>query len=161
MRGGGAYYSFTRKTHEYGYGSDIELQMYHPNDYAPSMTEYMFRTGFAGADYGFIGALGDVPIEEVTLDHDRLKVLADYRPPSAEPKARLEQRRSSDGISKNGDTYKNGAPAILNHTYALRSINYGRSDVLVAFRVVRKDSDGSVVILWKMLKRFSTPSLLR
>src|SRR5258705_6059247 len=26
LRGGGAYYSFTRLTHEYGYGSDIELQ---------------------------------------------------------------------------------------------------------------------------------------
>ena len=29
IRGGGAYYSFVRKTHEYGQGSDIELQQEH------------------------------------------------------------------------------------------------------------------------------------
>src|SRR5215475_416442 len=42
IRGGGAYYSFVRKTHEYGYGSDIELQREH------------LSVGFAGADYGLL-----------------------------------------------------------------------------------------------------------
>ncbi len=41
LSGSGSYYSFVRRTHEYGSGSDIELE--------PGQ----FKTGFAGADYGF------------------------------------------------------------------------------------------------------------
>lgn len=162
IRGGGAYYSFARLTHEYGYGSDIELQPVPTNDFvAPPVAEYNFQVGFAGADYGFIISLGNVPLEKVTLNHDGLKFLVDYDPPSAEPQARSEFRRARDGVGKNGYSYKSAVPAIANYTYALRSINYRKSDVLVAFRVVRKEIDGSVVILWKRLKQFSRPDLIR
>src|SRR6185369_11416792 len=50
-RGGGAYYSFTRLTHEYGYGSDLEL------------AQDKLTTGFAGLDYGMLTNIGDVPLE--------------------------------------------------------------------------------------------------
>jgi hypothetical protein len=165
IRGGGAYYSFTRLTHEYGYGSDIELWMvpHNPNndDAIPPIPEYRFHTGFAGADYGFIVRLGDVPIEEVTLGYDEIKYLVDYRPPSREPEVRAEQRRVL-GVIQNG-RFENPStvPVHVNCTYALRSINFDRSDVLVAFRVVRQETDGSVLLLWKRLKQFSTPALLR
>src|SRR5215475_5541105 len=63
IRGGGAYYSFTRLTNEYVYGSDIELQMvpHNPNndDAILPVPDYRFHTGFAGADFGFIVTLGD------------------------------------------------------------------------------------------------------
>lgn len=39
------------------------------------------------------------------------------------------------------------------------NVNYAKSDVLVAFRVVEIDSDGSALIDWKLLKRFRTPQL--
>ena len=161
IRGGGAYYSFTRLTHEYGYGSDIELQPVPTNDFvAPPIAEFNFQVGFAGADFGFIVTLGNVPLEKVTLDHDGVKFLVEYDPPSAEPQARSEFRRAREGFGKNGHSYKSVVPAIANYTYALRSINYRTSDVLVAFRVVRKEIDGSVVILWKKLKQFSRPDLI-
>ena len=41
IRGGGAYYSFYYRYHDYGHGSDIELQ------------QNQLSVGFAGADYGF------------------------------------------------------------------------------------------------------------
>src|SRR5215470_10677586 len=56
MSGGGAYYSFTKLTHEYGFGSDISLE------------NGSLSVGFAGADYGFLATLGDIPLESVTLD---------------------------------------------------------------------------------------------
>jgi len=165
IRGAGAYYSFTRLTHEYGYGSDIELQMFplipSSDDASPLIPPYIFLTGFAGADYGFFVPLGDVPLEEVKLEHDGVKLLAGYRPPSAEPRARAEARLAGYGFKQGLYEYKHDAAVIVNCTYALRSIVYDRSDVLVAFRVVRQEIDGSVVILWKMLKRFSPPALAR
>ena len=57
--------------------------------------------------------------------------------------------------------YKTHQPAIVNNTYVLRGIHYSDSDVLVAFRIVRKDLDDSVVILWKLLKKYPKPVLAR
>ena len=43
-----------------------------------------------------------------------------------------------------------------------REIAEGRSmDVLVAFRIIRKDDDDSVIILWKLLKKYPKPELAR
>jgi hypothetical protein len=46
-------------------------------------------------------------------------------------------------------------------TYLLRSINFERSDVLVALKVVRQDTDGSVIIAWKLLQKYPVPKLPR
>ena len=43
-------------------------------------------------------------------------------------------------------------------TYVLRSINYSYSDVLVAFKIVRQDIDGSLIIAWKLLNKFPKPA---
>jgi hypothetical protein len=56
---------------------------------------------------------------------------------------------------------KSSLPVKPDSTYLLRSLNYDESDVLVAFRVVRIDSDGSVTILWKLLQKFETPGVNR
>lgn len=84
--GGGAYYSFTRLTHEYGYGSDISLEMGN------------LSVGFAGADYGMLANLGDIPLDSVTLDTPSVQVLALHTAASSEPKARIEQRRANEGV---------------------------------------------------------------
>jgi hypothetical protein len=163
IQGSGAYYSFTRRTHEYGRGSDIELQEPRrsaDNEYVPPpIAEYTFHTVFAGANFGVFATLGNVPLEKVTLDYKRIKDLVAYSPPSTLPGARAEQRRILDGFRSESFGNLSTVPVQLNFTYAVRSINYRESDVLVAFRVVRKEIDGSVVILWKILKRFPTPTL--
>jgi len=149
IRGGGAYYSFTRLTHEYGYGSDLELQ------------QGKFSVGFAGADSGFLIALGDTPLEEVTLDHPGVRFPAEFTPPTKEADARAQHRQTYTGIQVGDFTYKYSLPAAVNTSYVVRSIQYDTADVLVAFRVVRKDYDGSLILLWKMLKKFPVPKLER
>jgi hypothetical protein len=149
MRGGGAYYSFTRLVHEYGFGSDISLE------------QNYFGVGFAGASFGFLVNLGNVPLESVTLSTDGVRYLAAFSAPNAEPGARVEQRRSSMGFEAEDWTYKSRLPVFTKQTYVVRSVDYGTSDVLVAFRVVRKDVDGSVILVWKILKKFSKPELER
>jgi hypothetical protein len=149
IRGGGAYYSFTQLDHEYGRGSDI------------SFGQGRFLTGFAGANFGFICDLGSTPIEQVTLDHPALQFPLTFASPTTEPEARQHQRLTSAGFSAAGFDYRRYVVAFEGRTYILRSIDYETSDVLVVFRVIREDSDGSMVLLWKRLKKFSTPRLER
>ena len=149
-RGDGAFYSFARTTQEYGYGSDLMLE------------QDQFRVGFAGADFGFMVNLGNVPVETLAAEAEALHFMASFKTPAAEPEARAAYRQfGTDGQRAGAWTYKSSLPVFTNNTYALRSINYGNSDVLVVFRVVRKDFDGSVVLLWKLLEKYPKPSLQR
>lgn len=147
IRGGGSFYSFTRLTHEYGYGSDISLESGN------------LSVGFAGGDYGMLANLGDTPLDSLTLDTPGVQVLAMHAPPSLLSKARIEQRRTSEGVMAENVLYRRYMPAVVNNTYILRSLNYLNSDVLVAFRVLRKDSDGSLILAWRMLKQYEVPRL--
>ena len=150
VRGGGAYYSFVRLTHEYGYGSDIELQ------------QNYLSVGFAGADYGIMTMIDEVPLENVTPELSAAAFLFGYNPPNEEA-ARRQEIQSFRSSPKNidGANYCSRLPVKVGATYLLRSISYGNSDVLVAFRVVRKDSDDSVILAWKLLKKFPKPELTR
>jgi hypothetical protein len=160
INGGGAYYSFANLSHEYGYGSDLQLstttRIIRGTEVSPS---YELSVGFAGADYGMLTNLGDVLLETLTKDDSRARFMANYEPPLAEPEARLEKRRFHAGISIDGLTYKRRLPIQVGGTYLLRSINYGESDVLIAFRVVREDSDKSLIIAWRLLNKLAPPKL--
>lgn len=162
INGGGAYYSFFYRSHEYGYGSDLELSStIRFNGTTELPPAYYLFVGFAGANYGLMTNLGDVLLETFTLDDPRAQFLSGYQPPLLEPEARKEKRLFHEGISIDGQTYKTRLPIQVHATYLLRSINYDKSDVLVAFRVVREDTDKSLIIAWKLLKGFSTPRLKR
>jgi hypothetical protein len=149
IRGGGAYYSFVRLTHEYGYGSDIELS-----------SGYL-SVGFAGADYGMLIKLDEARLEDISSELPGVAFLAKYKAVTTEPEARIEQRRFRTGTVIDGVTYKERVPVEAGATYVLRSIDFDTSDVLVAFRVVRQDTDGSLIIAWRMLEKYPTPRLAR
>ena len=149
IRGGGAYYSFFYRSHEYGYGSDIELD------------HGMLSVGFAGADYGFLTNLGDVSLNELSRDDSRLRFAVSYQSARNDPDARCEYKRFLEGVTVEGALYKRSLPATVNSTYLLRSINYGRSDLLIAFRVTRQADDGSVILAWRLLEEFRKPGFER
>jgi hypothetical protein len=149
VREGGAYYSFTKLSNSYDHDPQIGLEQ-----------EYL-STGFAGANFGFLASLGDTPLENVSLETPCVQYLAALVPPTVEPEAREQQRRSSTGIVIGANQYKNRLPATIGGSYILRSVNYERSDVLVAFRIVRQDTDGSLILLWKRLREFPTAFLAR
>jgi hypothetical protein len=113
IRGGGAYYSFARKSQEYGYGSDISLE------------QKSFSVGFAGADYGFILNLGDTSLENVTIETAGVDYMANYAPPNTEPDARKEQDRVRE-FKVNEFTYKDRVPAETGKTYVVPSVNYSK-----------------------------------
>ncbi len=147
MRGGGCYFSFSRMTHEYGFGSDLSLEI------------GRFKVGFAGTHFGFLVSLGDATLETLAIDHPGLTYLTAFVAPTNEPLARDQQQRAGQGFTENGFLYSDRIAATVGSTYAVRSVYQERSDVLIAFRVLRQDTDGSLILLWKRLKWFATPQL--
>jgi hypothetical protein len=146
-----------------------------PSEYPTNESRYRFENNTqqvetarpyfrSASNFGFIVRLGKVPLEKVTIDHKGVKFLGDIAAPSttAEARATFARIPNAIGVRKDGYLYNNEeTPVSVNHTYALRSIRPGGSDVLVAFRVVRKEKDGSYTILWKRLREFPTPPPLK
>jgi hypothetical protein len=127
----------------------------------------MLNAEFVGVNYGFIKDLGNISINKISSNHDNF--LLNYVPPTNEPDVRKEQVKIRDYQANgqvynkyeiNGQIYKDKLPAIVGHTYLIRSINFDESDVLVVFTVYRQDSDGSLIIFWKMLEQFDTPKII-
>ena len=148
IRGGGSYYSFTGLTHEYG-NNDLGFEL------------GQFRVGFHGANYGFLTNLGDVALERITIKSPAALQMSTYARVRQEADARAEYQRFGRGSEIGGVKVKSSVPMQLNSTYLLRAVTYGHTDVLVAFKVVKIESDGSVLLLWKMLRQYSTPLLAR
>ena len=145
--GGGAQYSFTKKNHNADKWSDI------------SWDEDWFHAGVGGESVGVLAELGNMRLEEVNLDSKGVGYLAKITPVTTEAAAEQQFQQFEKGVTEDGMKYALFAPWKLDTTYALRSISYGRSDLLVAFRAVRQDQNGSLIVLWKKLKSYNTPNL--
>ena len=148
IQGGGSYYSFTNKSHDYQKIAQIGLE------------QNNLKVGFAGADYGFIADFGEIALADVTADSAEVNFLVNYKPPTNEPEVRIEQRRAAN-YEAGGVLYKSHLPAVARHSYVLRAISFGDDDVLVALKIHRKDADGSLIVFWKLLENFEKPLLAR
>ena len=148
IQGGGSYYSFTTKSHDYQKIAQIGLE------------QNNLKVGFAGVDYGFIADLGEKPLADITKETGEVNFLVNYKPPTIEPEVRIEQRKAHN-YETDGFSYKRHIPAVVGHAYVLRAISYNDADVLVAFKVYRKDADGSLIIFWKLIENFEKPLLAR
>ena len=148
IQGGGSYYSFTTKSHDYQKIAQIGLE------------QNYLKVGFAGADYGFIADLGETPLADLNAETSEVNFLLNYKPPINEPDVRVEQRKAWN-YEANGITYKSHLPAVVGHSYVLRAISFDDADILVAFKVYRKDADGSLIIFWKLIENFEKPLLAK
>lgn len=144
-RGGGAYYSFTTKSHSYNDTPQISLEQNH------------LKVGFAGADYGLIADLGSNPL--IAEQTPEFSFLANYSPPKVEKEIRDEQRKTYD-YQSNNLTFSSRVPVTVGNKYLLRAISFREADTLIWFKIHRQDSDGSLIIFWKPLKDFKTPQMV-
>lgn len=113
---------------------------------------------------GVIADIGDVDLETITLDHKAFEFLSGYDA-KQKRKSILEQKKVlAEGIQKNGFTFTNSVDVKKGSTYALRTLIYRYAeaggkvpqrgfDQYVVFKVVGIENDGSVIIIWKELKR--------
>lgn len=144
--GGGSFYSFRAKKHHLAFYSDIALR------------DDLFNAGFMKHTLGLLTMLGDVPLDTVTLQSDAVRPFLKLVPAGTLAETEQEFMRSRAWLEVRGRTYGSTAPVRDNTTYVLRSIAFEPdrskpSDVLVAFRVTRKDADGAVTVVWKQLQK--------
>jgi hypothetical protein len=150
FRDGGSSYSFSNRKYADDFVAPelgLEINTYLFNNYSPG-NAFLMTTNI-----GFITKLGDVALEDVTLDRKEARFLFDFKAPNTVAAAQEYNRMSSSDFEMNGVLYRWCAPAENNTTYLARTIQYGSADLLVAFRTVREEPDGSFVILWKILKK--------
>lgn len=147
IQGGGSYYSFSTKSHDYQSIAQISWERGH------------LRTGFAGCNYGYITKLGNIDLALVTLNFDskKMQYIRDFVPVGEnEPQVRVQQRQSDNGVLVDGVAQGDETrDPDVGDTFALRSITFNGADVLVAFRIIHIDpKDKSLIIAWKKLKTY-------
>jgi hypothetical protein len=144
--GGGSFYSFRAGKHHLAPYSDIALR------------DDLFNAGFMKHAVGLLTTLGDVPLDAVTLQSNAVRPFLKFVPARTLDETERDFQRSRAWLEVPEQTYGPTAPVRENTTYVLRSIAFEPkrskpSDVLVAFRVTRKDADGAVTIVWKRLQK--------
>lgn len=167
IRGGGAHYSFLKKRHiadEWaqlqlfkGYIGASYLELRKPV-MASSLTEAP-RTMTVGTGLSFFTALGNLPLEQITLETNGVNYLRQFQPATRHEDYLKQARQFITGVRIAEFDYGAGIQAKADMTYVMRSIIYNKADVIIALRIVRQDEDGSVHILWKQLQSLPAPKL--
>ena len=144
-------------------------------------------TGFFSQN--LMASFGDVSLEDLSAKSRELKFFAAFLPGRTASEAKAQSVELTKGIEHEGIRYSRSVKPLLNTTFALRIIAYrngndinrrimeaGRTgktppyvflqlvsdkriDLLVAFRIIREDEDGSVSILWKEISRQNAPTI--
>jgi len=149
-RGGGAYWSFATRDHDYNKEPDLEFQ------------QESFHSGFYGSSEGFFLDLGDVPIEEVPEDAAQFPAGL-----STEQQAQWTLLWSDTPIgpvdrwrefqdTAHGMKLSKRVAAVSGHTYVLRSVLPGEHDLLAAFRAVDMEFGGHNLV-WRVLRKWDVP----
>lgn len=165
MPGGGTSYSFRVESHRISRLADLTLSK-----------NVLKSDGIL--QHGILVKLGDIPIEEVTLQTKGLQYLTNFEPiTNVENLANFDQQLIK-GINADGFIYSVGFYVRNQTTYALRSIAYKgavmrsvkgvsyneldfdkRKDILVVFRVLEIEPNGNITLIWKILSEKDSPTL--
>ncbi len=128
--------------------------------------------------HGILVNLGNVPLENVNMQTKGMKFFSEFKASKKIDSAKAIDQMLARGLEYEGFTYSQTIKAELNTTYALRSIAYRgkhyqaiqnytyneldydkRKDIIIAFRIVSQDIDGSITMLWKKLEEKKSPEL--
>lgn len=134
-----------------------------------------------------VTALGDVPLMKAGEASEKIQFLNSFVPAKDFAGAREQRAEILKGVVANGITFSNAVLPKLDMTYVMRIVAYrngnnlvrrlppeglssdspvvnfqivqadNRYDLVVAFRVIRRETDGNVTIVWKELSRKKSP----
>jgi hypothetical protein len=160
-----SFYSFREREHTLEILADIRL-----------------KAGFLISDgilaQGMLANIGDVALDRVTTETEGFGFIEGFEPDASATVAKDQYMALVRGVKAGNHEYRKTVAAVENTTYAMRVVAYKgniirsfrgwrfdllegdkRIDITLAFRVVRKDGDGSVTIVWKELGRRESPRL--
>lgn len=161
--GGGTAYSFRKKTHQMLHLADLILEK-----------DIIKSDGLL--QQGILVNLGNIELEKVKIGSNGIRFLSEYKPASNYEEIEKSISELNEGI-KNGEyIYRFALFAEKDTTFAIRSIafrgrilrsfkgfNYNeldfdkRKDILVAFRIIEKDENGDITLIWKELSQQNSP----
>jgi hypothetical protein len=163
--GSGSAYSFRFQTYRVKHLADLSFK----DNYFYSDGKYTQTV---------IANLGSKSFESLTLESQGVKELAEFIPEKDIDLVAKQADKIEKGVIVNKILFTNKTAVELNSIYILRSIAFNaknlvtfknltynefdydkRRDVIIAFRVVEKNDDGSIVLLWKELRNEKAPKL--
>lgn len=153
VMGGGSYYSFRLKDNAFLKGDWWDIHF----------TDNKFVVGNDTVQT-IISEIGKIDLQTINLKSKALAFLKNYKPKHNLAEIKEQNKILEKGISFNNFTYSNSAAVKFNSTYVLRSVAYrlkhdprvdylGKGiDSFVAFKIVGREADGSLILLWKELR---------
>lgn len=158
VKGGGSFYSFRIRTHDSRSVDFWDLHFIDGNLVGGNDSVEMIVAETDVAD-----------IKTINIKNSVFKSLSEYEPRSTRAEIKKQNGELQKGIELDGKSFSNQVQPKLDRVFAGRVVAYfekgevgfysgsrynGRGlDLTVAFQVVAIESDGSLVILWKELKR--------
>jgi hypothetical protein len=167
LRGAGTYFSFVKQSHAADEWAQLRIYKgaFLPgysvfkrgaNNPRSNTNAFNITSGYALTVFT---PLGDVPLEQVTDETPAVALLNQYTPPTQMADFARETEKFLQGIQVSGTAFSTGVLTRVDQTYAMRSVLYKKADIVIAFRVVREATDGSLYLLWKEIKNFPVPKL--
>ncbi len=114
-----------------------------------------------------ISEIGETGIDDIEYKNEKLKFLRKFKPHRDKKKFEAQKKALEKGVTADGYRYSTSATVKLNQTYALRSITCQQSwqnfpifwqrDITALFKVIGIEEDGSIIMLWKILKEKDPP----
>jgi hypothetical protein len=166
MPGAGASFSFRTNNYRITHMADLNFT-----------GNYFVSSGVWA--HGILVNIGNFPLETFSIQNKELDYIESINPGLKYENVKDFYSTLAKGISSGKFMYRNSAPVQENSTYLLRSIAYRgtinksvegfvyneldydkRKDIVVVFRIVRKQSDGSITILWKKLSSKESPKIM-
>jgi hypothetical protein len=163
--GSGAAYSFRYNAYRAKHLADLSFK----DNYFYSDGKYIQTV---------IANLGSKSVESLTLESQGVKELAEFIPEKDIDLVSRQAEKIEKGVIVNKILFTNRTEVELNSTYILRSVAFDvkylvtfknliynefdydkRQDIIIAFRVIEKNADGSIVLLWKELRNEKAPKL--
>ena len=138
----------------------------------------LFSSG--NSTIGFLTNLGDVPIDNISSKTTGANYIYEFVPETEVSEIEKQNSNLVKSVKIDGSIYRKYLKISQGNTYLLRSIAYKvkkkkfekgrririnntsvdkRLDIVLAFRVIELDTDGSVTLLWKVLKSKKSPKL--
>lgn len=154
--GAGSHYSFRNKSNYNTYDNiwaDIRL------------SDGKFLAG-APTVQGVLTILPESSLKNVSTKTAGVDFLSSLKFETNPDQFRRQQDQFTNGVKNGGLLYANRAEVKLNAVYVLRTAAFrgefdqsadNRTELIIAFKVVEIEADGSVVIVWKQLKKSSAP----